>query len=326
MMTNQQLFAFVVSLYPPKNPSLRFPARQVAASGHHFRIPVCPYATLIKNKQSENKPPNATTPPPSVRSSSRLQNFVDNTPVSVQNAILLSVVPCLWGTSGVAAKFLLLQPSPMPLSLINLYSFTFAYISLVITSSLSSTHPAKNPCNQQKTRDTLRSGAELGIYLYIGSMLNLEALSRTSASRAAFFVQLTTVFVPIAGALLGESLQPQVVAACTLALLGAGVLSQNKDSGVETLSGNQFSSSPATSWLGGLNTGDYFAIVTALLYRFVSCLTISLQSAKPSHPAKPLTSRTNKTSANRHAVYMYYAWSGSSDARPAPSSSCKARH
>lgn len=303
-MATQHPFAFGFALRSPINPSTRFHSRQVTAPRSDFRIAVRHHATLSKNEHSENKMPDTTTTPPSVNPFSRLHNFVNNIPVPTQNAILLSIVPCLWGTSGVAAKILFSQSSPMPPSLVNLSSFAVAYFSLVITSSLSSAQSTEETytCNQQQARDTLRSGAELGVYLYIGSMLNLEALSRTSASRAAFFVQLTTVFVPIAGALLGESLQPQIVVACTLALLGASVLSQSKDNGMETLGDHQVPTSATAPLLGGLNIGDCLAIATAVLYRFVTYLTFP--TAMLSHPVKPLITKTNKSIANHAALVM----------------------
>lgn len=202
-------------------------------------------------------PPVIPRPAPSETSLGAL----DALPTSLQNGLLLSMVPFLWGSYGVAAKFLFDTSHPMPLSLLNLSSFTLALLSLMFARRLQSTAPA--PLSQ--LRHTYRAGIELGTYLYLGSWLNLEALTRTSASRSAFFVQLTTVIVPLAEWLLGAKVEPQVFAACAVAMAGAGVLSQSADPAVGELSATVF---------GALNVGDIIAVASAMFYRCVGDLAL----------------------------------------------------
>lgn len=214
-------------------------------------------ATLLDDNQPAVKtltaePSVAPPPTPSLSSLGPL----DALPAALQNGLLLSMVPILWGSYGVAAKFLFDTDNPMPLSILNLSSFSFALLSLLLVRTFQSAPSAP----LSRLRDTYRAGIELGTYLYLGSWLNLEAVARTSASRAAFFVQLTTVMVPLAEWALGAKVEPQVFAACAVAMAGAGVLSQSADPAVGQLSATVF---------GALNVGDLIAVAAAVLYRCV---------------------------------------------------------
>lgn len=178
-------------------------------------------------------------------------------PESVENALLLGIVPFLWGSYGVSAKMILEGDHPMPLSILNLISFLFAYLSMVGARWLGEKEKHHDADAVAKTK---RYGLELGLYLYVGSVLDLSALSYTSPSRSAFLVQLTTVFIPVASWFLGTKLSPQVWAACALAVGGAAVLSHDIDPALKALS---------PGIIGELNLGDLLAISAAALYRYV---------------------------------------------------------
>lgn len=77
-----------------------------------------------------------------------------------------------------------------------------------------------------RARGLLPAGAELGAWLFVGSSLQLYGLQFTSAAKAPFLVQLTTIFVPvIESILLGRRLGSLTWIACLLGLVGVGVLS-----------------------------------------------------------------------------------------------------
>ncbi|CAM9817987.1 unnamed protein product, partial [Hapterophycus canaliculatus] len=75
-------------------------------------------------------------------------------------------------------------------------------------------------------RYATRAGAELGLWLFLGGTVQVWGLELTTASRAGFLVQLTTVIVPVLEAFLGRrKLKPQVWFACALATVGVAMVS-----------------------------------------------------------------------------------------------------
>ncbi|CAM9723524.1 unnamed protein product [Ectocarpus sp. 8 AP-2014] len=77
-------------------------------------------------------------------------------------------------------------------------------------------------------RYTARAGAELGLWLFLAGTVQARVwgLELTSASRAGFLVQLTTVIVPVLEAFFGRrKLKPQVWLACALATVGVALVS-----------------------------------------------------------------------------------------------------
>jgi drug/metabolite transporter (DMT)-like permease len=104
----------------------------------------------------------------------------------------------------------------------------------------------------------LAPAAELGVYLFVGSLAQLVALQHTSASRSAFLVQLTTVLVPTLDvALLGAAPDLRVFLSATLALLGVVVLSRTGPTVVDPALGDA---------LGAFNVGDALSLLAAAAY------------------------------------------------------------
>lgn len=182
-------------------------------------------------------------------------------PRALENAALLNIVPALWGSYGIAAKILYQLDHAVPVDLVNFGGYFFALLSLLAARQLQprQDHSQSAPSSDQMRR-IYQAGFELGAYLYCGSWLNLQALARTSASRCAFLVQLTTVIIPIFDYLLGSKLSGAVWVSCVTALFGAFVLSQGSDPDVAALSPVVF---------GGLNSGDLLAVLSAAFYRYV---------------------------------------------------------
>lgn len=188
----------------------------------------------------------ATTPPPQESSSN----------LAVENALLINSVPFLWGSYGPITEILYDIDPTLPIPLLNLFAYIAAFGSLVAAQIF------RTPSNNNSS--SFLPAFELGSYLYFASWLNLISLKLTSASRAAFLVQLTTAFIPILDSLRGTRLSPQIIFACCLAIFGAGILAVDTElsSSASTIAEN---ASP--NLFGAFNVGDALAVVAALCYR-----------------------------------------------------------
>ena len=83
------------------------------------------------------------------------------------------------------------------------------------------------------------AGAELGGYLFFGNCAQVLGLQWTTADRAAFLVQLTTIIVPVLEAgVQRTSLPARTWAACGLATVGVAVLSSDGLTGAADLRGD----------------------------------------------------------------------------------------
>lgn len=187
----------------------------------------------------------ATTPPPQESSSN----------ITIENALLINSVPFLWGSYGPVTEILYEIDPTLPIPLLNLFAYIAALGSLVAAQIF---RPSSN------NSSSFLPAFELGSYLYFASWLNLISLKLTSASRAAFLVQLTTAFVPILDSLQGTRLSPQIIFACFLAIFGAGILAVDTQlsSAVSSIAEN---ASP--NLFGAFNVGDALAVASALGYR-----------------------------------------------------------
>lgn len=148
-------------------------------------------------------------------------------------AILVSV-PVLWGSYGTLVKLL----GDMPAVLVNAGDVCCAALFAALLA------------NNRKTDTRARlAAAELSLYLFAGSNLQLQALQYLSASRVAFWVQLTSVIVPAGAALAGEKLPRFLPPAALLAALGAAIIARD-------------------SAAGPLGVGDVAGILSAVAYRY----------------------------------------------------------
>ena len=127
--------------------------------------------------------------------------------VEVSRVAVLAAVPVAWGTYSpvVRVAFGLEHAPPAPLlslmfSAVSLGGLVLSDALLQSTRSPARAKPSSSP-GDLFGGGTLRAGLELGMWLFLGSNIQLQGLARTDAARAGFIVQLTTVLVP-----LGESL------------------------------------------------------------------------------------------------------------------------
>lgn len=204
----------------------------------HGAIPI----GLKKNPNQYSRPsttPQATSKWPTMPKLPHL-------PLSVENALLINAVPFLWGTYGPAAKLLQsLTPAISP-SLLNLATFLAALLTITPLTYIDD--------NDSST--SRAPGIELGTYLYFGTCLQVLGLNVTSASRAAFLVQLSTVFVPVMEVLIGRHVPVHVFFTSGIAILGTCILALEANT-TSALSANV---------IAAFNMGDVLSIAAAILY------------------------------------------------------------
>ena len=110
----------------------------------------------------------------------------------------------------------------------------------------------------------LLGGLELGTYLFVGNALQVIGLRTVPSDRAAFLLQLTTIFVPLVQSVFARNLfllPAKTWAACCVALAGVALI------GTENAEGG---SSLASLSLDSLqfSAGDQAIMLGALVYTF----------------------------------------------------------
>jgi len=183
---------------------------------------------------------------------------------SVKSTLILASVPIAWSTYNVAVRILYGLNIPPPAALLNLCNYvvslsTFQFARF-IQSGLGPAQPFADDKLQEQPEDISQAGfksyalagLELGLYLFLGSTSQLESLKETSASRAAFLVQTTTIIVPLIQTVLGKESAARILPAAALACAGIFLFSAD-----ESLSGLASTA---------LNRGDLYSLAAAFFY------------------------------------------------------------
>eukprot|EP00903_Cladosiphon_okamuranus_P011719 g11021.t1 len=207
--------------------------------------------------------------------------------------LLLATVPLVWGTYGPSVKLMYQMGESPPGLLFNFACYAVSVMTFAAVASFSRVNeqrPAvssggevegesRMPPNEKALLDryAARAGAELGLWLFLGGTVQVWGLQLTSASRAGFLVQLTTVIVPVLEAFLGRrKLKPQVWLACALATIGValvslgGIIPRGADI-VQYIAGSLSGAwlAPSGAWGGIMNgnlRGDLLVACSALFY------------------------------------------------------------
>ncbi|EOD13453.1 hypothetical protein EMIHUDRAFT_212516 [Emiliania huxleyi CCMP1516] len=142
---------------------------------------------------------------------------------------MLLLAPLAMGTYGVAVKCLFALPTPPPellFTLINyLVSSTAVAAAATVVHRRDLSPSAPRPPRPGSRGALLAGGCELGGYLFLGSCFQLFGLRTVPASRAAFLIQLTTVFTPLVDGLLQRRAPSRAESlGCLLALCGVAML------------------------------------------------------------------------------------------------------
>jgi len=168
-------------------------------------------------------------------------------------ALVLLSVPLSWGTFAPVVKYVYDMPVPLPGFLFSACYYVVAATTLCSLNLLQK--------EAQPSGKVLRGGLELGSYLFIGNALQIIGLQSVPADRAAFFVQLTTVFVPLfQAAFMGKSVSVSLWIACLLAF--GGVVTMGVDDGSTLLQNFNIQD---VHW-GMFGIGDISIIMAAMAY------------------------------------------------------------
>jgi len=125
-------------------------------------------------------------------------------------------------------------------------------------SNISDSYSRKISSSSFQT--TMKGGLELGTYLFLGNGLQVWGLATIPSDRAAFLLQLTTLFVPLFSSPLKIPLRTWI--ACGLALFGVFWISLDGDNSVDSQLVDHLSSSHL------LTQGDFLIVLAAVAYTF----------------------------------------------------------
>lgn len=219
-----------------------------------------------------------------------VKDTIDNNPPDRRAGILvLFTVPIAWGTFEPAVRYVYdIQPNVPP------FVFQFVYYFIASSSLLTvSTMPLFSPNISKAKEETvlpddvaniskfdrisIRGGLELGTYLFLGNGLQVVGLKTVPSDRAAFLLQLTTIFVPLVQSLAAGKvsiLPVRTWLACFMALAGVSLIGLDGSSGDNggVIGGN-----------AGLvfSRGDLYIVLAALFYTF-HCLRLETFAKKTS--------------------------------------------
>lgn len=258
------------SSVPIKAPLLCKPLQNIGIHGgaerrRCGRSPVLLLETTDKARESA-KPGRGDTdpiPPPS--------------PGPFPPLLILLLVPLAWGTYGPAVKSIYALEAPPPELAFNWLNYivsssTLAAISQLrkpgVTDPTSVDSSGASDATEESNRASILAGLELGGYLFLGSTVQIFGMRYTTAGRAAFIVQLTTVLVPLLDAFLSRRMPNRnALGGCALAFLGVSVLLT--DGGGDSLAFD-LSAGPAAALAALLSSptgiGDGLVGISALAY------------------------------------------------------------
>jgi drug/metabolite transporter (DMT)-like permease len=162
--------------------------------------------------------------------------------------------------------------APPPL-FFNLFSYVASLTALTLARVLSTTETSKpiadvNVPQDDKTQGVeTRVGLELGMWLFLGSTIQIVGIQSTTAIKSAIIVQLTTVIVPILESLLvtKKPVSQRLWVSCILALVGVIICSFD---GAILTAGTSDLNSVAQMLSSNLqlNTGDFLVGLSAFFY------------------------------------------------------------
>jgi drug/metabolite transporter (DMT)-like permease len=162
-----------------------------------------------------DKPPTSGAPPP------------PDAP-NTSGIATLAFVSLLWGTFAPAVRFLYQQDATISPAFLTGVRGTLSATALILASLLGQQQqqqqrslPGAPPPPPQDRTALLLAGLELGVWNFLGTSCQATGLELTTATKAAFLIQLTGVMTPCLAFLTGETIPASVWKACLLALVGS---------------------------------------------------------------------------------------------------------
>ena len=160
----------------------------------------------------------------------------------VSDAVILSLVPIIWGAYSPVVKGLYSAPNvvaPPPL-VFNLLSYLVSLTALTIARYWTATPPSNEKSETLFENDNIanskpsitpglewRGGVELGLWLFLGSTVQITGIQSTTAISAAILVQTTTILVPLLDTLFvtRKPISSKLWISCIVALIGVIIVS-----------------------------------------------------------------------------------------------------
>jgi drug/metabolite transporter (DMT)-like permease len=189
--------------------------------------------------------------------------------------LVLLTVPLSWGTYSPVVRYLYAIEPPVPGFVFSACYYIVAAATTLSLVALSNAHHRANETQQnqpfvesskKQPSISIQGGVELGSYLFVANCLQVVGLQTVEAERAGFLVQLTTVMVPLAEALLAGNLAKVPIKmwiACVIAFLGLCIMGlDGKDNSVLLNYPREALSGAFTS----LSQGDCLILAAAVLY------------------------------------------------------------
>ena len=211
---------------------------------------------------------------------------------------ILAIVPIVWGSYSPLVKGLysaveVIAPPPLIFNLMS-YFVSFSALSLAkyvssrsqvevdkldpsvsvsVASAISADDSSSSSIVASKAISLeWKAGVELGLWLFLGSTVQISGIQLTSAIRAAILVQLTTILVPIFETVLvnKKAISPKLWLSCFIAMIG--VITVSTDGGsLDSICGSTSFSCFLKSVLAfvesiSFNTGDLLVSLSAVFY------------------------------------------------------------
>lgn len=191
------------------------------------------------------------------------------------------------GTYAPAVRYIYELETPVPGFVFSLAYYTVAAATLNLLVWGQNRNMSSSDSKAFLMDMPVKGGLELGGYLFLGNCFQVIGLESVTADRAAFLVQLTTVFVPLFQTFLYyfnferdsnirkkgifEVLPPQTWFACILAFVGVlimGIDGKELPEATTIISSNLSSTLKDFISASALSGGDYSILLASFFYTF----------------------------------------------------------
>ncbi|KAL3931551.1 MAG: hypothetical protein SGBAC_011258 [Bacillariaceae sp.] len=197
-----------------------------------------------------------------------IDSFQDKGLSERQNGVtVLLTVPIAWGTFEPAIRLVYKIQPDVPSFVLSLAYYIIATIPLCFlawretVTDLPETEAQSDPKSGSLQ---LLGGLELGTYLFLGNALQVIGLRTVPSDRAAFLLQLTTIFVPLVQSIMARNLlsvPAKTWIACCVALTGVTLISAEG-------AGGDLSLASFSLDLLHFSAGDQCIMLAAFVYTF----------------------------------------------------------
>jgi drug/metabolite transporter (DMT)-like permease len=266
-----------------------------------------------------------------LHASSESQSSDDRRNAQKMGTLVLLTVPFAWGSFEPATRYIYAMDPPVPGFLFSLAYYIVAAITLLIASVVSdgqneatdeqSENGSNNRSGDQAPLWPTAGGVELGLYLFVGNALQVIGLKTVPSDRAAFLLQLTTIFVPLLQALFVRDwsvISRRTWLACVIALFGVAVM--GLDGGDSAMTIPTVPSMEISSLLSAwrFSSDDFLVAAAAVAYSF-HCIRLEGYAQTCSAVKLAASKATTETLCSALTLAAVVGYSSNQDAGTTPS-------